>query len=122
MLVQETHLGGFTGAVHAFEHNQQAAAEAAWETHTAEDRKQTTESTVHPILAIVRAAMAYCCISLCRCQGLGVEGESIVRQEGTRMATHLRITCLSSWFVCVLLVCIAATNAWSDTDKTIVDL
>ena len=38
------------------------------------------------------------------------------------MSTPTRNTYLSGWFVCVLLVCIAATNAWSDTDKTDVDL
>jgi len=38
------------------------------------------------------------------------------------MSTHLRSTCRSSWFGCVLLVCMAATTAWSDTDKTVVDL
>jgi hypothetical protein len=50
------------------------------------------------------------------------QGESIVRRGATRMSTHIRTLCLSGWFVCVLLVCIAATNASSDTDKTIVDL
>jgi hypothetical protein len=29
---------------------------------------------------------------------------------------------LGAWFVCALLVCIASTTAWSDSDKTIVDL
>jgi len=38
------------------------------------------------------------------------------------MSTSIRSTCLSGWFVCVLLVCIAVPNAWSDTDKTDVDL
>ncbi len=38
------------------------------------------------------------------------------------MSTYIHSTCLSSWFGCVLLVCIATTNAWSDTDKTVVDL
>ena len=38
------------------------------------------------------------------------------------MSTPIGSTCLSGWFGCVLLVCIATTNAWSDTDKTIVDL
>ena len=58
MLVQEAHLGGFASAVHAFEHNQQAAAEAAWETHTAEGHKRMAESTVRLILALVHEAMA----------------------------------------------------------------
>ena len=38
------------------------------------------------------------------------------------MSTPIRSTCLSGWFVCVLLVCVAVPNAWSDTDKTVVDL
>src|SRR5215510_10166122 len=38
------------------------------------------------------------------------------------MPTPLRHTCRSVWFVCLLLVGLAATNVWSETDKTIVDL
>ena len=38
------------------------------------------------------------------------------------MSTHLRSTCRRGWFGCVLVVCMAATNAWSDTDKTVVDV
>lgn len=38
------------------------------------------------------------------------------------MSTPIRRTCLSAWFGGILLVCIAATTAWSDTDKTAVDL
>jgi hypothetical protein len=38
------------------------------------------------------------------------------------MLPHLRHTCLSGCLGCVLLLCIAATNTWSETDKTIVDL
>ena len=38
------------------------------------------------------------------------------------MSTPIRSTCLSSWFGGVLLVCCVATTAWSDTDKTVVDL
>ncbi len=38
------------------------------------------------------------------------------------MSTPLRHTCRSVWFVCLLLVGLAATNVWSDTDKTEVDL
>jgi len=38
------------------------------------------------------------------------------------MPTPLRHTCRSVWFVCLLLVGLAATNVWSDTDKTEVDL
>ena len=38
------------------------------------------------------------------------------------MSTHIGRTCLSGWFGGVLLVCLASTTAWSDTDKTVVDL
>ena len=38
------------------------------------------------------------------------------------MSTHTRSICLSAWFICALLVCMASTTAWSDSDKTIVDL
>lgn len=38
------------------------------------------------------------------------------------MFTHTRNSVCRAWFVCVFLVCIASTTAWSDTDKTIVDL
>ena len=29
---------------------------------------------------------------------------------------------LCNWCICMLVVCMASTNAWSDTDKTTVDL
>lgn len=38
------------------------------------------------------------------------------------MSTPIGSTCLSGWFGGVLLVCITATTAWGDTDKTAVDL
>lgn len=38
------------------------------------------------------------------------------------MSIPLCSTCRNVWFVGVLLVCIAATHAWSDSDKTEVDL
>ena len=38
------------------------------------------------------------------------------------MSTPTRNIFLSAWSVCALLVCMASTNAWSDSDKTIVDL
>ena len=38
------------------------------------------------------------------------------------MFPHLRHICLSGCFGCILLLCIVAINAWSETDKTIVDL
>ena len=38
------------------------------------------------------------------------------------MPTHTRGVCLGAWLFCALLVCMASTTAWSDSDKTIVDL
>lgn len=38
------------------------------------------------------------------------------------MSTHTRNSVCNAWFVCVLLVCMASTTVWSDSDKTIVDL
>jgi hypothetical protein len=38
------------------------------------------------------------------------------------VSTHIRNSLLSAWFVCAFLVCMASTTAWSDSDKTIVDL
>jgi hypothetical protein len=38
------------------------------------------------------------------------------------VSTHVRNSLLSAWFVCAFLVCIASTTAWSDSDKTVVDL
>jgi hypothetical protein len=38
------------------------------------------------------------------------------------MSTPIRSMYLSGWFGGILLVCIAATTAWSNSDKTVVDL
>ena len=38
------------------------------------------------------------------------------------MSTRARRICLGAWCVCALLVCMASTTAWSDWDKTKVDL
>ena len=38
------------------------------------------------------------------------------------MSTHARSLCLGVWCICALFVCIASTTAWSDWDKTKVDL
>ena len=38
------------------------------------------------------------------------------------MPTRARNILLSAWFLCALLMCIASTTAWSDSDKTDVDL
>ena len=51
---------------------------------------------------------------------------SPARGEGAKgalfVSTHTRSICLGAWFICTLLVCMASTTAWSDSDKTIVDL
>ena len=39
-----------------------------------------------------------------------------------RVYPHTQHLCSVPGFVCALLVCIASTTAWSDSDKTIVDL
>ena len=38
------------------------------------------------------------------------------------MPTPARNIVFSIWCICALLVCIASTTAWSDSDKTTVDL
>ena len=38
------------------------------------------------------------------------------------MSIHTRSSVYRAWFVCVFLVCMASTTAWSDSDKTDVDL
>jgi len=38
------------------------------------------------------------------------------------VSTHTRNILLRTWFLCALLLCIASTTAWSDSDKTTVDL
>jgi hypothetical protein len=38
------------------------------------------------------------------------------------VSTHSQGICLGAWFLCAWLVCIASTTAWSDSDKTVVDL
>src|SRR5262252_9631427 len=38
------------------------------------------------------------------------------------VSTHARRSCLGAWCLCAVLVCMVATTAWSDSDKTTVDL
>ena len=49
-------------------------------------------------------------------------GEGAQYQGEMFVSTHTCSLCFSAWFVCALLVCMASTTAWSDSDKTIVDL
>lgn len=69
-------------------------------------------------LAVSRGGMGYCFPALW--ESIGVrktlyQGEMVV-------STHTRSICLGAWFICALLVCMASTTAWGDSDKTIVDL
>lgn len=66
--------------------------------------------------------MAYCCIACPLRRRRGQQGERPVSRGATCMFPGLRNTCLSAWFGCILLLCMAPTNVWSDTDKTTVDL
>jgi hypothetical protein len=49
-------------------------------------------------------------------------GEGAQYQGEMFVSTHTRSRCLGAWFICALLVCMASTTTWSDSDKTIVDL
>jgi hypothetical protein len=49
-------------------------------------------------------------------------GEGAQYQGGMLVSTHLRCVFLRAWCTCAVLVCIASTTAWGDSDKTIVDL
>jgi hypothetical protein len=76
--------------------------------------------TEYITLAVSRDGMGYCFRSLW--ESLGVRKAKILYQGEMFVSTHTRSICLSAWFICALLVCMASTTAWSDSDKTIVDL
>jgi len=80
------------------------------------------ESTVHLALAISRDTMAYCCTFLSLWRRVEVREEKTVRKGETLVSTCTHGASLCGWLVCMLVLCIASTNAWSDTDKTILDL
>ncbi len=71
-------------------------------------------------LAVSRGGMGYCFPSLW--ERIGVRKAKILYQGEMFVSTHTRSLCLGAWFLCTLLVCMASTTAWSDSDKTIVDL
>ena len=73
-------------------------------------------------LAVSRGGMGYCCTSLSLWKRVGVREAKTLYQGEMFMSTHTRSIFLGAWFVCALLVCIASTTAWSDWDKTNVDL
>src|SRR5215471_18169591 len=71
-------------------------------------------------LAVSRGDMGYCFPPLR--ESIGVREAKTLYQGETLVSTHTRSICLGAWFICALLVCMASTIAWSDSDKTIVDL
>jgi len=116
-------MGGFTSPVDAFKHNQESAAEVVvWEGHRAEDRERMASRTGYLTLAVSHSGVAYCSTSLVLWERVGVrEAKTLCRGEMC-VFTHTRNSVYRAWFVCVFLVCMASTTAWSDTDKTIVDM
>jgi hypothetical protein len=71
-------------------------------------------------LAVSGSGMGYCFPSLW--ERVGVREAKTLCQGEICVSTHVRNSLLSAWFVCAFLVCIASTTAWSDSDKTVVDL
>jgi hypothetical protein len=92
----------------------------AWEGHTAGDQERMARGTKYIILAVSHGGMGYCFPSLCERSG-GRKAKTLY-QGVTLVFTHTRRIFLRAWFVCALLVCMASTTAWSDWDKTTVDL
>jgi hypothetical protein len=80
------------------------------------------ESTGDITLAVARGGVRYCFPSLSLWERVGVREEKTMYQGETCVSTRTRSILLSAWFICALLVCIASTTAWSDSDKTTVDL
>jgi len=78
--------------------------------------------TVPLTLAVSRGGMGYCSTSLSLWERVGVRAAKTLCQGEMCVSTHTRNSLLSAWFVCAFLVCMASTTAWSDSDKTIVDL
>ena len=76
--------------------------------------------TEYIILAVLHSSMGYCFLSLRERSG-GRKAKTLYQGE-MLVSTHTRNICLGAWFVCALLVCITSTTAWSDWDKTNVDL
>ena len=112
---------GFASPIYTLKHNEESAAEAvAWESHTTEDRERMTRGTEYITLAVSRGGMGYCFVSLW--ERIGVRTAKALYQGAMFMSTHTRSICLGAWFICALLVCMVSTTAWSDSDKTIVDL
>jgi hypothetical protein len=88
----------------------------------AEDRERMAGSTEYITLAVSRRGMGYCFPSLSLLERVGVREAKTMYPGETFVSTHTRNILLSAWFICALLVCMASTTAWSDSDKTTVDL
>jgi hypothetical protein len=92
----------------------------AWEGHTAGDQERMARGTEYIILAVSHGGMGYCFPSLCERSGRR-KAKTLYLGE-MLVSTHICSICLGAWFICALLVCMASSTAWSDSDKTIVDL
>src|SRR5215510_8937713 len=92
----------------------------AWEGHTVGDQECMARGTEYIILAVSHGGMGYCFPSLCE-RSRGGKAKTLYLGE-MLVSTHICSICLGAWFICALLVCMASTTAWSDSDKTIVDL
>jgi hypothetical protein len=79
-------------------------------------------STTYIPLAISYGSMGYCSTSPCLWKRGVVRKAKTLCQGATFVSLRTRNLFLGAWFVCALLVCIASTTVWSDSDKTIVDL
>ncbi len=85
----------------------------------ADDREHIDERTEHIPLAVSCESMGYCCLTSLLRRG---REERTIHQGETFVSPPPRNIFLSPWLVCVLYLCIASPIAWSDSDKTIVDL
>lgn len=79
-------------------------------------------STEYISLAVSYGGMGYCFTSLSLWKRVVVREANALYQGEMFVSTHIRSIFLGAWFVCALFVCITSTTAWSDWDKTIVDL
>ena len=76
--------------------------------------------TAYITLAGSHGGMRYCFTSCW--ESIGVRQAKTLYQGEMFVSTHARSTVLVVWCICALFVCMASTTAWSDSDKTIVDL
>ena len=76
--------------------------------------------TAYITLAGSHGDMRYCSTSFW--ESIGVRQAKTLYQGEMFVSTHARSICLGAWCICALLMCMASTTAWSDSDKTTVDL